>query len=705
MSFRTLSWVKGRFGGMKILIAHSSTSYIDATQEFLKAKSEEYLVRGVTGFEECLDQATDYDVLLLDSDLFGNNVDAALARLANLVNAVPIVVMMEDNETDLAIKLKNIGVFSGIFKRKGYLSFLPAHLNEAYKFKQSKLSKPAQPQHQRYVPPPPVSPSIEPPAPAVKKAVVGEEGYFICDRRGRFLSASKPLYSLLDYSEDEILELSIGDLMNTDDESDLFHRLAEPAESSALPITFSLNLIDKVGEKHPVDLKVKVLYDESTGRQMIGFRGVVYPAVEEKSEMLPALEERVDQKLMVHHLIEVVQLGYSESLNVLLKRLTEISSQVFRFKKSTLALLDRRRKSYIKHAMVGYSVEGHPAGRRVEVPQDVVDRIFVDQNKIKVIYHDQEDVEQRALAGASLLERRGQHRPQETQWHKRDLVLLKLTDYKGNIFGYISLEDPLDNAAPTQTTFRNLEIFSQLTSLAIENYYRFSNLEKRNRRLKQVLVTSNIFKLYLSLNELLKEVVWSVKFSLEFNLVSLILISKKSGQLETKAVACDDKIKLLQISELKYDLKDYSDLLKDAYRRGKSYLITNEESVLKHFKQIYYGTHSNGHYADGWPHYALLLVPIKSREGKIIGFIMVDDPQDGRLPNLETMNILEILANQVAIAIDNRMLYVQAKEQIQQTMPEPEKPRETREPDSGFTAKQDNMNPGSLKRLVDRFLR
>jgi hypothetical protein len=356
--------------------------------------------------------------------------------------------------------------------------------------------------------------------------------------------------------------------------------------------------------------------------------------------------------------------------------------------------------------MVGYSaLDANVAERRIEVPQDVIERIFVDQFKIKVIYHDQEELEPRGLGGSDLLERRSQRRPLETQWHKQDLVLLKLADYKGHIFGYISLEDPLDNCIPTKTTFSNLEIFSQITSLAIENFYRFSNLEKRNRRLKQVLVTSNIFKLYLSLNELLKEVVWSVKFSLEFNLVSLILISKKSGQLETKAVACDDKIKLLQVNELKYELKDYSELLKDQYRRGKSYLVTDEEPVLKHFKQIYYGTHSNGHYTDGWPHFALLLVPIKSREGKIIGFIMVDDPQDCRLPSLETTNVLEILANQVAIAIDNRMLYVQAKEQVQQNSSEPEKLKEKIEPESNNNAKTENMNPGSLKRLVDRFLR
>ncbi|HPN34678.1 MAG TPA: PAS domain-containing protein [bacterium] len=689
---------------MKILIAHSSTSYIDATREFLNARGEEYQAQGVSTFQECLDQAIQYDVLLLDSDLFKYDVESALKRLSQLARHVPIVVMMEDNETDLAIKLKNAGVFSGIFKRKGYLSFLPAHFNEAYKYKQTKLIPAVKPS-------PVATPAavIEPQRTMVEpmRSRSAEEGYFICDRRGRFLSASRPVYGLVKYTEDEILELSISDLLSNDDESMLFHAIVEPAEGSNLPIPLTVEMVDKTGDKHPVELKLKVLYDESTGKQIIGFRGVLCPLVEEKADRpaLPA-EDRVDQQLMVNHLVEVVQLGYQEPIHLLLKRIAEVAGEVFRFRKSTLALLDRRRKAYIKHAMVGYTaLEAQGGEKRVEVPADVIDHLFSDHGKIKVIYHDQEDLELRELAGSDLIERREQRRPLETKWHKRDLVLLKLADYKGHVFGYISLEDPLDDVIPTKATFRNLEIFSQLTSLAIENYYRFSNLEKRNRRLKQVLVTSNIFKLYLSLNELLKEVVWSIKFSLEFNLVSLILISKKSGQLETKAVACDDKIKLLQVGELKYDLKEYGELLKDQYKRGKSYLVTKEEPVLKHFKQIYYGTHSNGHYTDGWPHYALLLVPIKSREGKIIGFIMVDDPQDCRLPNTESMNILEILANQVAIAIDNRMLYVQAKEQVQQSLPETEKPVDKKEGEREEEDKGDTMNPGSLKRLVDRFLR
>ena len=168
--------------------------------------------------------------------------------------------------------------------------------------------------------------------------------------------------------------------------------------------------------------------------------------------------------------------------------------------------------------------------------------------------------------------------------------------------------------------------------------------------------------------------------------------------LETKAVACDDKIKMLQLRELKFDLKEFGELLKDSYRRGKSYIITEEEPVLAPLKRVYYGSQYATRQSDGWSYWGAVLVPLKSREGKIIGFLVVDDPQDRRLPGVDTIHTLEILANQIAVAIDNRVMYVQAKEHLQEVSEHHEPPEEPLYPDDDFSG-------GGLKKLVEKFLR
>ena len=511
-------------------------------------------------------------------------------------------------------------------------------------------------------------------------------GYFICDKRGRFLSANELLLSLTGYTEDEILELSITDLM-----------------SKEIAQEFLADLYQKADEEDSIEFATEIIADEGTS-VIIGFRGHVVPSPV-KQTPVPAGQGAVDQSRMIDELVSIVQLGYNEPLNILLTRISESICQIFSFKRSTIALLDRRKRAFVKQAMVGYS--GNSSGsierRAIEVPQEVIDRIFSDHYKIKVIYHNQDHRDNRNMLSSGIPERRSEKRRPEDEWHKRDLILLNLMDHKGNTFGYISLDEPVENTYPTRATFHNLEIFSAMISMSIENYHRFASLERRNRRLKQILVNSNIFKLYLSLTELLKEVVWSVKFSLDFNLVTLVLISKKTGMLETKAVACDDKIKLLQIREIKYDLREFSEILQDKYRQGKSYIIEDEQSVLRHLKRVYYGSALNVQTRGGWPRWGMCLVPIKSREGKIIGFLLADDPVDGQYPNRELVSNLEIMANQIAIAIDNRVMYVQAKEKVS-IEPETEKnppPQNDVYEENG----DEYTSSGGLKKLVEKFLR
>ncbi len=88
----------------------------------------------------------------------------------------------------------------------------------------------------------------------------------------------------------------------------------------------------------------------------------------------------------------------------------------------------------------------------------------------------------------------------------------------------------------------------------------------------------------------------------------------------------------------------------------------------------------------------MLIVPILNHKGKMIGYIMVDDPVDCLLPTAEDIHTLEILANQISVAIENRLTYVRAREQTltrrtPKSSPEKEK------------------SEGGIKKLVDYFFK
>ncbi|MDZ7337488.1 MAG: PAS domain-containing protein [candidate division KSB1 bacterium] len=509
-------------------------------------------------------------------------------------------------------------------------------------------------------------------------------GLCVVDQKLRVLSANRVLESLTGYREEELLELTLADLL-PEHEQDRLYRWLETVvagEAAPLPVT----LVGKKGVR--VDAEVTATPFREGDGQVAGYRVRVRQAL----QPAPAPEEapRIDQLKMVDELAALISTSYGRPLSLLLDLMAKLVCQLFRFKRCTVALLDRRRKVFIKQAMVGYRSTGDQP-RALEVPAEVIDRVFAKKYRVKVLYFNRELRDPRAGVGPLIEERRTQERRPAGQWHRRDLVLVNLMDAERRTFGYISLDDPLEGFVPGRDTFHNLEIFGRLAALIIENFWHFSTLERRTRRLKQILATSNIFKLYLSLSELLKEVVWSIKFSLDFNLVALALVSKRTQLLEIKAVACEDKIKQLQIGELTFELEEVARLLQERYRRNRSYFIDREEPVLAPLKAIYKPAIGNGQEGT-WPSCGLVLVPLVSRSEKIIGFLVVDDPLDGRVPTMETIRTLEMLANQVAIAIDNRVMYVELKRQLlEATGAAKESPEETTEAEAG-----------GLRKLMDR---
>ncbi len=59
---------------------------------------------------------------------------------------------------------------------------------------------------------------------------------------------------------------------------------------------------------------------------------------------------------------------------------------------------------------------------------------------------------------------------------------------------------------------------------------------------------------------------------------------------------------------------------------------------------------------DRWHPQDLLYVPLYGRGGRIVGIIGLDDPQDGRRPTAESLAIVELFAQEMALVIENAQL-------------------------------------------------
>lgn len=661
-----------RLQKLQLLLVDADPANLALTAKTLRLHDPGCSVDAAPRAEECLRKISEktYDLILLAYDLPDINGLTLLETFRGRGLSQPVVVVLDAAEEELAQRVLEAGALDYLVKTRGYLSALPYAVRQLVaRFRLDRRT-------------------AEPRAATERGEARRRLGYFLLDRRGRFLSANADVEALTAYKEEELLELTLTDLMPREHEWEFFQWL-RTADERGEAEGFAVVLRGKYGQAPRVQVSLTAQKDAS--QEITGYRGE-FREIEALPRRELARDGQIDQIELIDELLGAVSSSLEEPLNVLLSRVTEISCQRFYFKRASLALFDRHRRAYIKQAIAGYPYEHWRVRQTLEVPEEVISRIFSDRFKIKVIYYHQNGRDDGDRLGTMMPERRTQRRRAPSQWHQRDLVLVNLTNAQDRSFGYISLEEPLEGHIPVRETFHNLEIFGRLASQFIQQYFHFAAQERRTRRLKQMLVTSNIFKLQLSLGELLREVVWSVKFSLDFNLVMLGLISRRSGMLEIKAVASDDKIKAMQTLDFGMSLRDCAALLKNEYRSGKSYFIDREEPALRALKQIYHRPLSSPRAAENWPWYALLMMPLKSHLGKIIGFLMVDQPADAERPAPETIRLLELLANQISVAMDNRVLYLAARRDTPSPLP--------------ATPEGDLGNPAghSLRRFIDALL-
>ncbi len=678
---------------VRLLLADKNLSYLEIARKMLRFHDEAYQVDVATSGEECLKKLhrNYYDLLLLDYDIDGKKGLEILSRITNTDRDVPIVMLVDEGREDIAFKALEKGAYDYIMKVRGYLTALPFTVGKVLEKSKIRIATSAFEDDSITESEPSFSMAdndvYQSETLTADDSNVSKDAYFILDKKGRFITSSPVLQDSLNYTEDELLELNLSDLIPAEKESAYYQWLAT-VDMGSRQQTFNTEIISKQGERQLAEVTITPMRDRHD--EIISYKGNLKIIVPDNGSPY-STDRHFDQMKMINEMVQLVHDSHNISFNHLLERISQIVCQNFQFKRATLALLDRRRKAFIKHIMIGYTNGKAGEKRILEVPQEVIDRVFMSQSKVRVIYHHHNSDNNNFLQPV-ISERRSQPRHTNNQWHAQDIIIFNLIDQHHKTFGYISLDEPLHLVVPPREIFQNMELFSTLASLAIENYYHFASLEKRNRRLKQLLLSSNLFRLHLSIAEMIKEIVWAIKFSMNYNLVLLGFINRTTAHFQVKSIGCDDRIKTIQLKELNIPVNQLQTLFKKEYQRGKAYFISKFEPVLRKIKDLYYDRKIDNDRDRYWQWWNMLIVPIFNNKGKMIGYIMLDDPVDCLLPTSEDIHTLEILANQISVAIENRLTYVKAREQST----------------PGNTPKASTVkekSEGGIKKLVDYFFK
>src|SRR6266446_4550437 len=181
---------------------------------------------------------------------------------------------------------------------------------------------------------------------------------------------------------------------------------------------------------------------------------------------------------------------------------------------------------------------------------------------------------------------------------------------------------------------------------------------QRTRQIKELIRLGNILRSELGLNEVLQQIVASISTCTGFRMAVINLVDEKHGYLSSVAFAgmSEEGTRVLQESHI--PLEQLYNIMRPEFRISQSYFISHE--YADDFSDIVSVVDKtvDDYEPGGWHPEDMLIVPLFStREKKLLGFLSLDDPEDSKIPNVESIEVAELFANQAAIAIDNARIF------------------------------------------------
>jgi signal transduction histidine kinase len=186
-------------------------------------------------------------------------------------------------------------------------------------------------------------------------------------------------------------------------------------------------------------------------------------------------------------------------------------------------------------------------------------------------------------------------------------------------------------------------------------------LDRRAQHLAEILNLSNALRANMELDQVLHFVVEAARNTLGFRIALLSLIDEKDPDRVRRVAAGGLEPEVFRRLQTRTPtLGFYQQVMKPELRISHSYLICPEKTGI--WDEIErdgagYVPDLGPRNANEWNEQCALFTPLRGADDQLLGILSVDDPVDRQIPNRNTIEILEIFANQAAVAIENARLY------------------------------------------------
>jgi methyl-accepting chemotaxis protein len=181
---------------------------------------------------------------------------------------------------------------------------------------------------------------------------------------------------------------------------------------------------------------------------------------------------------------------------------------------------------------------------------------------------------------------------------------------------------------------------------------------QRTQQIKELIRLGNVLRAELGFNEVLQQIIASISDCTGFRGAVINLVKENSDLTSPAAfVGASEETERI-IRERPLTTEQMHRLMRPQFRISQSYFIPHEYAEMYADLGGGVDTTIDDYEPGGWHPEDMLIVPLFSpRQKKVLGVLSLDDPEDGKIPTVESIEMLELFANQAAIAIDNARIF------------------------------------------------
>jgi diguanylate cyclase (GGDEF)-like protein/putative nucleotidyltransferase with HDIG domain len=235
-------------------------------------------------------------------------------------------------------------------------------------------------------------------------------------------------------------------------------------------------------------------------------------------------------------------------------------------------------------------------------------------------------------------------------WDPEDALLIPLTAGDGTLLGVVSVDEPSSGMRPTDADLEVLGATAAYAAVAIEHARAVAEGEAHRAAVEHLLRVSAQLTGRGTVEATLGAVCAGIRDALGFQRVNVLLAEEGSGDLVVGASVGT----VTEGLPARMPLAWFGGLLEPGLAEEGCVLLPEADAVARVAPPLRRARLAcpRGRGPLAWDGH-WLLVPLQDREGRVAGFVSVDEPADRLLPTTARLRTLRAFANQAVAALES----------------------------------------------------